>query len=290
MPPPDISWLRRAGRVARDQLAALQSVTRFIVTHPANEGRRGRQLARAARFQSMSRLGRPTIARLGPTARMTIPRHANSASKVVYANPPDYAEMVAWRRIIRPGDVFIDVGANVGSYSLWAADHGARVLAFEPHPVTAGHLRANVVMNDFPITVYEAALGETAGTLALTGDLESRNHLDFTDSAGSISVAVLTLDEVVDDRDELLMKIDVEGAEELVLRGARQALTDRRIRVLQLEWNSLSDALLGRSRAQLTELLQSFGYHFSRPDNSGRLVACDPSSIGADVFVTRDPV
>lgn len=68
---------------------------------------------------------------------MTIPRQANSASTVVYANLPAYSEMLAWRRIIRPGDVFIDVGANVGSYGLWAADHGACVLAFEMHPVAA---------------------------------------------------------------------------------------------------------------------------------------------------------
>lgn len=282
--------LRRRVRAALGQLAAVRSVTRFIVTHPANDGRRVRQLARAVRFQVSSRLGRPTIARLGPSARMEIPRHATSASKVVYANPPDYHEMMAWRRIIRPGDVFVDVGANVGTYSLWAADHGACVLAFEPHPVAAARLRVNVAMNEFPITVYEAALGETAGTLALTADLESTNHLDFTHSSGSIPITVLTLDEVIRDRGDFLMKIDVEGAEELVLRGGMDALANRRIRAMQLEWNSLSETLLGRNRSELADLLRTYGYHFSRPDVFGRLLACDPSrSSSADVFVTRDP-
>lgn len=285
------SSLQRTVRAVLDQLVAVRSVIQFIVTHPANEGRRIRQLGRAVRFQVSSRLGRPTIARLGPSARMEVPRHAQSASKVLYANPPDYHEMMAWRRIIRPGDVFVDVGANVGTYSLWAGDHGARVLAFEPHPVAATRLRTNVAMNDFPIAVYEAALGEKAGALALTEDLESTNHLDFTHSSGSIPIAVLTLDEVIRDQGDFLMKIDVEGAEELVLRGATDALVNRRIRVMQLEWNSLSETLLGRSRSELADLLRTYGYHFSRPDVSGRLLPCDPSSSSSeDVFVTRDPV
>lgn len=275
---------------ARGQLSAARSVTRFIWTHPANDGKRVRQLARAVAFQVSSRLGRTTTARLGDSAVLRVPPHVKSASKVVYANPPDYHEMMAWRQIIRSGDLFLDVGANVGTYSLWAADLGANVLAFEPHPDSAANLRLNVELNQLPIIVYEVALGESAGKLRLTRGLDSMNHMDFSDSPDSVQVDVLTLDSVIGGQGDFLMKIDVEGAEELVLRGGSVALASRQIRAMQLEWNSLSVSLLGSDRRSLANLLASHGYHFSRPDVNGNLRACDPRVDGSDIFVTRDPI
>jgi len=95
---------------------------------------------------------------------------------------------------------------------------------------------------------------------------------------------VRTLDELIGDRFVAGVKIDVEGAESLVLGGASRALADRRIRLLQLEWNDCSLALLGEYRTTVAEALSSFGYQLYRPTDDGGLVAVGTPGFGPDVF------
>ncbi len=269
------------------------SVVRYIVTHPANRRRRGRQLAHAVLFQVRGRLGLSTRTRIGLHSWMSVDLHSTSGSKVVYANPPDWNEMTAWRRILRPGDLFVDVGANVGAYSIWAAECGADVIAVEPHPVTAARLQRNVALNPYPIEVRQAALAETPGVLRLTTGLDSCNHLLLGADDGSgdrvdgIDVAVETLDDIVGTADPILIKIDVEGAEELVLRGGLTAIAEGRVLGLQLEWNTLSADLFGRARDSVTDLLLEHGYTFFHPRATGELVSCTRPRVGADVFALR---
>ena len=85
---------------------------------------------RAIQFQISGRLlHRRTVARLGEHSSLWVDLHRTGASKVVYGNPPDYPEMLVWQQALQSGDLFVDVGANVGSYTIWAADLGAEVIA-----------------------------------------------------------------------------------------------------------------------------------------------------------------
>jgi hypothetical protein len=79
------------------------------------------------------------------------------------------------------------------------------------------------------------------------------------------------LDNLLGDRCAAGVKIDVEGAERLVLEGASRALAERRIGVLQLEWNAMSQRVLGESRASVADLLARHGYRLARPDHHGLL-------------------
>ena len=81
------------------------------------------------------------------------------------------------------------------------------------------------------------------------------------------------------------MKIDVEGAERLVLEGASRALADLRIDLLQIEWNHCSLDLLGEDRKPVAELLRKCGYELCRPDASGALV---PEVDLSATLLTRD--
>ncbi|HET9444492.1 MAG TPA: FkbM family methyltransferase, partial [Acidimicrobiales bacterium] len=102
-------------------------------------------------------------------------------------------------------------------------------------------------------------------------------------------VAVDTLDAVLGDRVAAGVKVDVEGAEALVLAGATRALSERRIKVLQLEWNECSADLLGQDRAPVAELLRGHGYRLYRPDRTGALVAVSDAGYGPDVFALPQP-
>jgi SAM-dependent methyltransferase len=143
-------------------------VLRWTWNHPANRQRRLRSAARVITFQVRGRLGRRTLTTVGRRAQMWVALHETGGSKALYANPPDWNEMHAWRHILAPGDLFIDVGSNVGAYALWAADAGATVIAVEPSPIAAARLRENVALNQFQITVLQCGLSNEPGRMKLT--------------------------------------------------------------------------------------------------------------------------
>lgn len=253
----------------------IRKVLGHVWRHPANSGRRVRGVTRAVNFQIRGRLGLRTRARIGRHGRMWVDLHQAAASAVLYGNPPDWNEMWAWRRLLRPGDLFVDVGANVGGYALWAADSGATVVAVEPDPDAAARLRENIALNPFAIEVRECALAAEPGRMRLSTGHGAMNHLILGDGpttgTTTVDVAVTTLDELLGDRSAAGVKIDVEGAERIVLAGAHRALSQRRIGVLQLEWNTASIGLLGESRLPLAELLSGYGYTMMRPGRDGVL-------------------
>src|SRR5271170_5585540 len=83
-------------------------VIRYVWGHPANSGQRARALLRTLGYQAQSRLlRRRAVARLGKRSRLWVDLHRTSASMVMYANPPDLPEMLAWRRALHQGALFI---------------------------------------------------------------------------------------------------------------------------------------------------------------------------------------
>jgi FkbM family methyltransferase len=201
--------------------------------------------------------------------------------KVVCANPPDYPEMIAWRKTLRPGDLFVDVGANVGTYTIWAGDLGARVIALEPAADTYDLLAENVALNSHPAQMIQAAAGATCGVTAFTVGQDDVNHMD---PFGKAQARMVTIDSVLGERIAAGMKIDVEGFELEVLRGCKRALAEHRIRVLQIEWNGTSREAIGSDRRPIANMLAEYGYILYRPDRDGILVPLTDLGFGSDVF------
>ena len=252
----------------------------YIARHPANRGHVLGALVRAASFQFKARLTRrPVLTDLGH-ARIWVHVGSTAATKVVYGSPPDWEEMQAWRRLIRPGDLFIDVGANIGTYSLWAASVGARVMAVEPDVLALQRLHANVQLNPhLDIDVIPAALAEYEGTVGFTEGLDTLNRI-----GGNRTVNALTLDGLLNAEPARGVKIDVEGFEQVVLAGAHDAIAFHRIDILQLEWNGMSRASVGADRGPVADMLRSAGYVLMRPDRDGTLLPSSVEGFGADVF------
>jgi FkbM family methyltransferase len=141
--------------------------------------------------------------------------------------PGTFGFLRAW---CRPGDTVLDVGAHIGLFTVFMSrlvGPAGRVLSFEPTPCTCGVLRETVRINfcESNVEVHQAAVskGSGRGILFDTGDvLSNANSLVPTRrSQCEISVATVSIDEVVPRGEEVrLLKIDVEGAELDVLRGA----------------------------------------------------------------------
>ena len=269
------------------QFGTAQKVVQYVWQHPANSGQRGRALLRMAHYQATARLlRRRGLARLGERSHIFVDLHRWGASKVLYATPPDLPEMLAWRRELRDGGLFVDVGANVGTYTIWAAELGAEVIALEPAADTFGLLEENIALNGYQVTAVQAAAGDHCGTARFSAGLDAGNFLDHD---GPVETRLVTVDSLVGDRPVAGMKIDVEGFELDVLRGAARALAEHRIGLIQLEWNYASLLAVGLDRRPIAELLAGYGYRLFRPDASGRLTPVPDPGYGADVFAIPEP-
>jgi FkbM family methyltransferase len=259
-----------------------REVVTFTWTHPANKGRRIGALGRVLRFQLRGRvLRKPTLAQLGHRSRIWAVLHRTGSSKVLYANPPDYLEMRTWQQLLRPGDLFIDVGSNIGAYAILAAEQGADVIALEPARDTFELLKNNISLNGYAVEAIQAAAGTAPGTVRFTSGQDCVNRVH---PAGSVEIPMVALDTIIGARTVTGLKIDVEGFELDVLLGCSRALSEGRITLIQLEWNSTSEVAVGTDRRPVADLLTAHGYGLYRPGACGTLIALTDVSFGPDVF------
>ncbi len=213
--------------------------------------------------------------------------HMSACSEVVYANPPS-EELMVWQRNLRTGDCFIDIGAAVGVYSIFALEQGAKVIAFEPNDRAADIYEENMRLNGYSPDFRREAVSNEEGTSEMTFDLDVANHLVYSLDERTKDVRTVrttTLDEVIGDAKDVCVKLDTEGMERLVLEGAERALAEQRIRLMQLEWNYASMKVLGETRELLAKLLLDAGYVLMRPNGEGDLTRPVKSfGYGPDVF------
>ncbi len=136
--------------------------------------------------------------------------------------------------VVRPGDVVVDVGSHLGTFTRFALNEGARqVVGFEPDPVNIACFKRTFApeIQDGRVILVEQALWETPGTLSFSqppaGNSGSGAVRAGEESPGLIHVPATTLDEAVE-RLQLerldFIKMDIEGAERHALRGARLSL------------------------------------------------------------------
>lgn len=174
-------------------------------------------------------------------------------------------------RELHPGEVMVDVGANLGLHALLGAScvgPGGHVYAFEPVPTNCRFLERHIALNDFGtrMTLIPKAVADVAGgTLELHG---AQDGITFAASLGkagapgvTIKVPVTTLDEALAQRPKpvRLIKIDVEGAEQLVIKGARQILVKDRP-LLLIEVHTFALHSFGTSAEAFRKEVESLGY------------------------------
>lgn len=160
----------------------------------------------------------------------------------VYVGLHEFEDMGFLLHYLRPEDLFVDVGANIGSYTILASGHvGCSTIAIEPIPDTFKKLKRNVEVNEIQdrVQLMNIAVGERSGYLSFTSGLDTMNHVAASnESEDVIEVPVETLDSVINDGScPAMMKIDVEGFESNVIAGADRLLKDPRLNVLIIELN-----------------------------------------------------
>jgi FkbM family methyltransferase len=180
----------------------------------------------------------------------------------------------ALRQVVRPGAVVYDIGANYGLFG-WQAigpvGPEGRVVLFEPNPVVAERLRDNLVANDVAnATVVEKAVSDREGTAELLAPVGRQSGLATVDPTGQARpgwrrcvVATVSVDEFARQSGlwPSVLKLDVEGHELSVLRGAEGTLAQCHPVVL-LEFEILAREPDGETARQVLALLQRHGYGY----------------------------
>jgi len=182
-----------------------------------------------------------------------------------YGWEPDY--LAAMLAALRSDDVLYDIGANVGLVAL----HAARIcqtIAFEPDPAFLSRLQRNVQLNpELHVKVLPTAIGDAVGEAKLFTDGHGGNSPSLVHQRGErgeAKVAVTTLDTLVEAGtlpEPTVVKLDIEGAEILALRGARQLLEGPRPpRALFLEVHGSFLSGFGSSAEEVMGLVRQAGY------------------------------
>lgn len=244
-------------------------ITKRIAQHPNNAGHRGKAMLRGVGWQVYKRISsRPMNRRVFETMTLRCYTDSNSASNFMYfGDMHEFDEMTFAARYLRPGDGFIDAGANIGSYTLLAASRcgkDARIDAFEPVPVLRKRLEENVRINGLSgVTVHAAALGHEPGNVEFIVDWDVSNRIMTPADEGrtSVSVPVARLDDALPETARYALgKLDVEGAELMALAGANRHLSEANPPVWLIEAFDSQLRKLGATRAEVLRDLATAGY------------------------------
>jgi len=211
-------------------------------------------------------------------------------SKFICCEEYELPEREFLKQLLKPGDVFVDIGANIGLFTILAGRYvgseGA-VYAFEPCAKTYQRLLANVELNRLTnVSCYQTALSNHTGCEDLAVSLEGFDDCNslarpvFGELFTSERVASTTWDKFANEHGlagrVAMMKIDVEGWETYVVDGGARTLGREDAPILQVEFCDQAALSAGSSSQKLYRALEELGYQMYIFDIKSRTLIPDP--------------
>ncbi len=243
---------------------------------------------REAKWEKEAAQGGYLIHKIAPRVRMKL--YCDSMlSRLILFNDFEGDERDFMLRFLRPGDVYVDIGANVGLFTLIAAravGPKGRVIAFEPVSKTNQRLCENIGLNKFAnVQVEKCAMSDSTGKFSI---MVAEDEMDAFNSFArpykgehyaEESVSTTSWDEYAGSHSlegrVTFMKIDVEGWETKVLQGGRGQLSRDDAPVLQVEFTDDAAKAAGSSCRENYRLMESMGYRLYIYDRAAKKLKPD---------------
>lgn len=244
----------------------MHSIIRNLFSHPVAQNDRFGIISRFLRWQLGSRLlDMPHIVPFVDETALAMERGMTGATGNFYFGLHEISEMAFVLHLLRDGDLFVDVGANVGSYTVLASGcTGARSVSIEPIKNTFARLTRNIDLNGIGrlVTAHNIGIGSTEGSLEFISTMDTINRVATKEDNREqvVSVDVKRLDDVLFGSKPILMKIDVEGWESHVVKGMPEQLMQPTLAAIIMETNAAVDLFESGGREELIEIMLAAGF------------------------------
>ena len=236
---------------------------------------------------------------MGPKSQLTV-----VMTSAVMSGQYEVATTRLFEKLLLPGMTILDVGANIGYYSLVAAKlvgGQGRVYAFEPDPRNCDVLRQNIELNGYKtIEVVQCAVADKPGTIRLFLSAQGTDKNSIAPTSGdvfkdsAIEVPTVTLDEFVRSKGRPkvdFIKMDIEGAELLAVRGMRELVRNSKNLKIVMEFNPERLAACGFGPRDLLEGLRDIDLEINCVEDDSQLTKLGPDQFDSFVasFVGKTP-
>ena len=186
----------------------------------------------------MSLAKKPLIFHWINDTKLLISKGMHGATGNLYYGLSDFSDMSFVLHFLRKGDDFLDIGANMGTYTVLASGVvGARTICFEPLPQTHDQLLNNIRINKLETLVQaeNIGLGNKIGTVRFTSSLGPMNRVVGAEFTGStVEIPITTLDSF-NELNATMWKVDIEGYEDAFFEGAINALSSSKLKAILIE-------------------------------------------------------
>ena len=246
----------------------------FITNHPLTDGRPLAALGRFVHWQLASRLKGELQVDWIAGSKLAVKRGMTGATGNIYCGLHEFADMAFILHVLRPGDLFVDVGANIGSYTVLASKVcGSDSLAIEPDPHTAIALKSNIDLNNIEhiVRVCTTAVSDQVGTISFTRGKDTMNRVATANDPATQLVPVTTLDQLLVDVKPTIIKMDIEGHESQALKGALATLANKSVLAIETE----------TADEEVRALLEKFGFEIQFYDPWSRTLSKNPGHLHA---------
>ena len=228
----------------------------------------------------------PAIIEIAPNRKCICKPESSFGSLIVYTNRPEYLEMRLTELLLNTDSTFLDVGAGIGDFSLIASSKitTGKIFAFEPSEEPLSTLMENIAINflEKKIKVIDEVASNKVGTIKFNEESVSEvSHIETGENG--VVKKTTTLDKVIENNKLTtvdLIKIDVEGAESLVIEGLEKSFESKLIKALIIELNS-NASQFNSSKVKLVKKLVKHNFKIY-VINDESLTKFNPDNIDED--------
>ncbi len=196
---------------------------------------------------------------------------APSTTAFIYADSYDREEIYLLRNICDKNSIFIDIGANVGSYCAMMMDKVKKIIAFEAHPVTFKKLEMLFLLNNYKdYELYNKAVSNKPGKTFFTDKSYLSHENCIASSSEGLEIDSICLDNLILDKtDNYVVKIDVEGFEIEVLEGGKKFFQQNMVNGILFE----KPKDYQKKKQKIFKTLSDYGYGVKDIKNSNNVFA-----------------
>ena len=180
----------------------------------------------------------------------------------VYFGVYEVNESMFMLHFLRDHDTFLDIGANIGHYSILASGlTNAKSISVEPIPSTIKKFQKQIDINNLndKITPMNIGLSDKISNLYFSSDNKDMNHIVNSEYPNAIKIPVSTMDNICQNKNISIIKIDVEGYEKFVLQGGEKTLNNPNLKTIIVELNN-SGSRYGINDLEVYNKLLTFGF------------------------------